>query len=93
MGCKNLIVQVMLCAYYDAAFWATYNNDTMSKLATCYDHRLLKLSLDLDDVRVLLRFYLTLDCHVLALFYITVRLFSAYVDEQYKQCCSIRSAG
>ena len=56
----------------------------------------LKLSLVLDDVRVLglLRFYLTLVCQVLALIYITVRLFfSAYVDEQYRQCCFIRSAG
>jgi len=34
----------------------------------------LKLSLVLDDVRVLLRFYLTVVCQVLALFYMTVRL-------------------
>ena len=82
---RSFDVKVMLfrsycICLYDAALWSVYNAGTISKLAAI---GVLKLSLVLHDVTVSLRFYLILVCQVLILCCITVRLFYAYLDEQF----------
>jgi len=75
IGCKSAVVQVILYVYRKQLCGQLIILVLLVNLLHAIIG-VLKLSLVLDEVRVLLRFYLILICQVLILFCIIARLFS-----------------
>ena len=67
---------------YDAALWSYYNACTISKLAACYN-RCIKTFFGFTRRDSVTQVLLILVCQVLILCCITVRLFYAYLVEQF----------